>query len=124
VLEQQAQVRERLAVAPEHEAAGGLAIEPMRQLGPARQAEAQRAEPVLQARSAFRPAMHRQAGRLVDHQHQAVAMEHARENLVLGRVLRIEDLVQDFRVQHFRLHHETAITAAPMKHLSVRHCRA
>src|SRR5882757_8153810 len=81
----------------------------MRELRPARQAVAQGVEPVLQARPPFWPAMHRETGRLVDHQHQPVAVEHAREDLRLGRVLRIEHF---FR--HFQVHPETAITAPGM----------
>ena len=49
--------------------------------GIARQAEAQRVEMVLQALAALRPAMHREAGRLVDHQHQPVAVEQAGKHL-------------------------------------------
>src|SRR5438552_10780262 len=96
-------------MAAEHEAAGGLAIEPVRQLRSARQAEAQRVEPVFEARAAFRPAMHREAGRLVDHQHQTITMKHAREDFLLGRGLRIEQLLGRFHV-----HLETAITARHM----------
>src|SRR5436305_1533914 len=48
----------------------------MRQFRPARQPVAQRVEPVFQARPALRPAMHREAGRLVDHQHQPIAVKH------------------------------------------------
>ncbi len=81
LLEQLAEQRERLAVAAEHQAAGGVAVEPVRQRRRARQAEAQRVEIVLQARPALRPAMHREAGRLVDHQHQPVAIEQARQHL-------------------------------------------
>jgi hypothetical protein len=50
--------------------------------------------------------MHREARRLVDHQHQAVTMQHAREDFLLGRGFRIEHLVGRFHV-----HRETAITA-------------
>jgi signal recognition particle GTPase len=53
--------------------------------------------------------MHRKAGRLVDHQHQAITMQHAREDFRLGRGFRIEDLVWRFHV-----HRETAITAPHM----------
>src|ERR1043166_3682808 len=81
----------------------------MRQRRPARQAVAKRVEPVFQARTALRPAMHRQAGRLVDHQHQPVAMQHAREDFLLGRILRVEH----FR-GHYQVHSETAITTANM----------
>ena len=119
MLEQQTEVRERLAVTAEHEAARGLAIEPVRELGPARQAEAQGIEPVFQARPALRPAMHRQSGRLVDHQHQPVAMKHAREDFLLSRGLGIEHLLGRFHV-----HPETAITAASAPHPKfVIHCR-
>src|SRR5712671_3547952 len=70
-------------------------------------------EPVLQARATFGPAMDRKPGRLVDHQHQPVPMQHAREDFLLGRVLRIE-LFARFHVQCFPVHAETAITAPAM----------
>src|SRR3954468_20670294 len=53
--------------------------------------------------------MHRNPRRLVDYQHQAVAIEHAREDLLLRGVLWVERLFQRFHV-----HRETAITAAHM----------
>src|SRR4051812_7207595 len=109
MLEQEAEMRERLAVAAEHQAARGFAIEPVREFRPSRQAIAQRVEPVFQARSALRPAMHREAGWLVDHQHQTVAMEHAREDLLLTRGLRIEGL-RVCPILRFHVHAETAIT--------------
>src|SRR4051812_26438464 len=108
MLEQQAEAGERLAMTPQHEAARGLAIEPMRQFRTARQAIAQMLEPVLKARTTFRPAMHREPGRLVDHQHQPVAVQDAREDFLLGRVLRIE------LFRRFHVHAETAITAPAM----------
>ena len=80
-LEQPAEIGQRLAVAAEHQAAGGVAVEPVGQRRRARQAEAQRVEIVLQALAALRPAMDREAGRLVDHQHQAVAIEQASHHL-------------------------------------------
>ncbi len=86
---------ERLAVAAEHQAAGGVAIKPMGERRRARQAVAQRVEKILQARAALGAAMHGKARRLVDHQHQAVAVEHATLHL-------------------FRCHGETAITAPAM----------
>jgi hypothetical protein len=46
----------------------------------ARQAESQALERCLQIGAALGAAMHRQARGLVDHQHQPVAMEHARLN--------------------------------------------
>ena len=46
--------------------------------------------------SSLGTAVHRQAGRFVDDQHQPVAMEHARQNLVGGQLGNIEQS-QDFR---------------------------
>ena len=43
----------------------------------ARQAEAQTVEIVLEIVAAFRAAMHGDAGRLVEHQHQRIAIEQA-----------------------------------------------
>jgi len=76
-------------MAPQHQTTGGVAIEPMRQHRWARQAEAQRVKRIFQIRAAFRPAMHRQAGRLVDHKHQAVAMQDAGHNVVGAELWRI-----------------------------------
>src|ERR1700722_4036943 len=81
VLEQLAELGERLAVAAEHQAAGGVAVEPMRQRRRPRQPEAQRVEMVFEARAAVRAAMHRKPRRLVDHQHQAVAIQQPRHHL-------------------------------------------
>ena len=64
-------------MAAEHQAARGVAVEPVREDRRARQAESQRVERCLQIGAALRAAMHRQACGLVDHQHQPVAMEHA-----------------------------------------------
>ena len=88
-------VGQRLAVAAEHQAAGGLPVQPMGERGPPRQAEAQRVEMILQGTAALRAAMHGQAGRLVDDQHQPVAVEHPRHHL-------------------FRCHARTGITAIGM----------
>ena len=85
MLEQQAERCRRLAMPSEHEATRGIAIEAMRQNGRARQTEAQRIERGFQIGSTFGTAMHRQPGRLVDHQHQPVAMKHPREDLVGGQ---------------------------------------
>ncbi len=93
LLEQLAQQRQGLAVASEHQAPGRVAVEAMCQRGGARQAESQRVEIVLEGIAAFRPTMHGQPRRLVDHQHQPVAIEQAGEHL-------------------FRCHAETAITSA------------
>src|SRR3954470_15958426 len=52
-LEQPSQFGQRLAMAPEHQATGGVAIEPVGKRGRARQAKAQRVEIILQALAAF-----------------------------------------------------------------------
>jgi len=123
VLEQQAEMRARLAVTAEHEAAGRVAIQPMRQNRRARQAKAQRVEIILQRRAAFirgalRTAMHRNAGRLVDHQHQSVTVQkprlhdgggQAHRRGRAGRFLRLGFILR--RGCGFRWHGETAITA-------------
>ena len=91
LLEQLAELRQRLAVAAEHQAAGGVAVEPVRQRRRPRQAEAQRVEMILQAFPTLSrrsgSAMHGHAGRLVDHQHQPVAIEQPRHHLFRGHVL-------------------------------------
>ena len=75
-------------MAAEHQTARRLAVEPMGERRRARQAEAQLIEPVLEARAALGAAMHRNARRLVDHQHQAVAVENP-ETCFLARHGRI-----------------------------------
>ena len=97
MLEQETERGGRLAMAAEHEAAGGILVEPMGQHRRPRQAEPQRVEGILQIGAALGAAMHRQAGRLVDDQHQPVAMEHARQNLLGGQFGNIEQW-QDFRL--------------------------
>ncbi len=92
MLEQGAEMRQRLAVAAEHQAARGVAVEPMRQRRRARQPEAQCVEMILEALAALRAPMHGHAGRLVDHQHQGIAIDEPSHHL-------------------FRCHNETAITA-------------
>ncbi len=94
VLEQSPQMRERLAVPAEHEAPRSVAVEPMRQRRSARQAESQLVEAILEAGAALRAAVHRRSGRLVDHDHERVAVEHA-------------------TLDPFRCHGETAITSRP-----------
>src|SRR5262245_26084306 len=74
-LEQAAEGGQRLAMAAEHQAAGGVAIETMGERGRARQAETQRAKMIFEALAALRPFVNGQARRLVDHQHQAVAID-------------------------------------------------
>src|SRR6185437_6702101 len=82
LLEQLAEARQRLAMAAEHQATGCVPIEPVRERRAARQAESQCVETVLQTLAAFGAAMHVDASRLVDHQHQAVAVKQAREDFV------------------------------------------
>ena len=72
-------------MAAEHEAAGGVAVEPVGERGGARQAEAQGAEIILKRLAApiatLRAAVHGKARRLVDHQHQPVAVEQTGQHL-------------------------------------------
>ena len=84
-------------MASEHEAAGGVAVEPMGQHRRPRQAEAQRVERGFQIGAALGAAMHRQARRLVDHQHQPVAMEHAGLDFFGGQFGNIDAFGRDFR---------------------------
>ncbi len=90
----------RLAVAPKHEASGGILVEAMREGGRARQAESQCVEIVLETCATFWSAMHRKSGGFVDDQHQAVAVEHPGQHLVGSNF--------------FASHDETGITAADM----------
>jgi hypothetical protein len=84
--EQPAEQRQRLAMASEHQAAGGVAIEPVRERRRSRQPEAQRVEMILKALATLGAAMDREAGRLVDHQHEPVAVEQPRHHLFGGHV--------------------------------------
>ena len=54
-LKQRAESPERLGVPAEHEAAGGVPVEPMRRFGPARQAEPERVETPDQRFAPLRP---------------------------------------------------------------------
>ena len=65
-------------MAPEHQAARGVAVEAMGERRLARQAEAQGVEIVLEVGAALGAAMDRDPGRLVDDQHQPVAIEQPR----------------------------------------------
>ena len=78
LLEQEPQFLQSLVMSSEHETTGRLAIEPMGERWLSRQAEAQRFEIVLEAGAALRPAMHGDAGRLVEDEHQSVAVEQPR----------------------------------------------
>src|SRR5262249_20108411 len=95
VLEQPPERRQRLAVAAEHQATRRIAIKPVRERRCPRQPEAQRVEMVFQAFAAFRTLVDRKAGRLVDNEHEPIAVDEARYHL-------------------FRCHGETAITARNM----------
>src|SRR5262245_1814858 len=94
LLEQPAKQRQCLAMPTKHQATGGVAVEPVRQCRRARQPETQSVEEVFEGLAALRPALHRQARRLVDDQHHSIAIEQAGEHL-------------------FRCHAETAITGTP-----------
>ena len=78
LLEQQAELFQRLVMAPEHQAARGVAVEAMGERGLARQAEAQGVEIVFEIGAALGAAMHRDPRGLVEDQHQAVAIEQPR----------------------------------------------
>ncbi len=93
LLEQLAEQRQCLAMTPQHKAARCIAVEAVRQRGCARQTETQCVEIVFKGIAALGAAMHRQSCRLVDHQHQPIAIKEAAEHL-------------------FRCHAETAITGA------------
>src|SRR3546814_19100906 len=67
---------QRLAVAAEDQAAAGVAVEPVGETRRPRQAEAQHVEALLHVDAAAGAGMHRHSRRLVEHQHQAVAVEH------------------------------------------------
>src|SRR6185437_2026174 len=71
-------------MAPEDEAARGVAVEPMREGGPARQAEAQRVEIVLEARAALGAGMNGDAGRLVENEHHPVSVDEPRSCFFRG----------------------------------------
>src|SRR3984885_6967973 len=88
--EQLAELRQRLAVAAKDQAARGVFVEPVRQRRRARQAETQRVEVVLDAfvlvARVRRPGGYRPAPRLVDYEHQPVAVEEPRHHLFGGHV--------------------------------------
>ena len=96
MLEQQAERGGRLAMASQHETARGVAVEPMGQHRRPRQAEAQRVEGGFQIGAALGAAMHRQPRRLVDHQHQPVAMEHAGLDFLRGQFGNFDRSVETF----------------------------
>ena len=78
-------------MAAEHQASGSVAVEPVGERRRSRQAEAERAEMIFQAFAAlvavFGAAVDGEAGRLVDHQHQPVAVEKPRYHLFGGHGL-------------------------------------
>src|SRR5689334_22585186 len=71
-------------MAPEHQAARGVAVESMREGGLARQAEAERVEIVLEARPAFRPRMNGDACGLVENEHHPVSVDEPRSCFFRG----------------------------------------
>ena len=88
LLEHQAELLQRLAMAAEHEAAGCILVQPMGQRRISRQSEGQLAKELfevdLAGAVALRPAMHGHAGRLVEHKHQRVPVEQARLQVQRG----------------------------------------
>ena len=73
-------------VAPKHQASGCIAIEPVRQGGVARQAEAQGMEIILKIFTPFGAAMNRDSGWLVDDEHHPVAIKQPREQFFFSHV--------------------------------------
>src|SRR4051812_36695737 len=71
-------------MAAEHEASRRIAVQPMRQSGAPRQAEAQRIKIGLQIVAALRTAVDGNAGGLVDDEHQPVSMEQPGNELFTG----------------------------------------
>ena len=65
-------------MAAEHQAAAGVLVEPVGELGPPRQTEAQAVQELTDAEAALRAGVHGQARGLVQDQHQAVPIEQAR----------------------------------------------
>ncbi len=78
LLEQKPQLLQGLVMPSEHQAARGVAIEPMRKPRPARQAEAQGVKIILEARAAFRPGVNGDSGGFIENEHQPVAVEKPR----------------------------------------------
>src|SRR5215472_33756 len=64
-------------MAPQHEAAAGVAIEPMSERRRVRQTGAQFVKPAFEIGSAARAGMHGDPRRLVDHEDQPITIEHA-----------------------------------------------
>ena len=96
MLEQQSKRGRRLAVATEHQAAGRILVQSVRQHRRSRQAKTKRVEGRFQVGPALGTPMHWQSGRFVDDQHQPVAVEDARLDLFDGQFGNIEQ-GQDFR---------------------------
>ena len=68
-------------MAPEHQTAGGVAIEPVRERRIARQAEAKMMERVLEVFAALRTLVNRDSRRLVENEDQRIAIEQPRMDL-------------------------------------------
>ena len=71
-------------MAAENQAAGGVAVEPMGEGRFARQAEAQSVEIVLETCAALRAAVDGNPGRLVEDEHQSVAIKQPRSCFFRG----------------------------------------
>jgi hypothetical protein len=76
-------------MAAENKASRCVAVEPVRQSGAPRQAEAQRVEIGFQIFAAFRASVDGNAGRLVDDEHQSVAVEQPGDKLFSGHAKRL-----------------------------------
>ena len=82
--EQRAEPPQRLRMPAEHQAAAGVAVEPMGERRRVRQAEAQLIEAAFEIRTAAGAGMHRNPRRLVDDQDQPVAIKDAIGKLPLS----------------------------------------
>jgi hypothetical protein len=89
LLEELHQPLQSLAMAAENKASRCVAVEPVRQSGAPRQAEAQRVEIGFQIFAAFRASVDGNAGRLVDDEHQSVAVEQPGDKLFSGHAKRL-----------------------------------
>src|SRR6516162_6597592 len=123
-LEQSAKLRQRLAMPAEHEAAGRVAIEPVRQRRRARQAETQGREMVLEAFAALRPPMHGKTRRFIDHQHQAIAIKEPRYSLFRGHARRRRRSAPRLSLMAFGVTAEPLSQTAPRATAHVAYSRA
>ncbi len=98
--------------AREQQHAGGVAVEPVHQPRPLVRPEAQRIEQRIEALHDPGPALHRQAERLVEHEHAGVTVEH--QALEILRVARI-DPERSFRSRRIELAERRDADALPRR---------